>query len=728
MGKTLIVSNRMSTSVSRAEDGFAFNASVGGLATGLSSLHEQEDSLWIGWSGLPADELTDEERASIEHTLRTEHKSVPVDLSSDDLDRFYYGFCNNIVWPLFHYFPTYVTYDDDLWESYRTVNERYFDRLKEFVEPGDVVWVHDYQLMLLPALVKNHQPEAKVGFFLHIPFPSYEVFRLLPWREDVLRGLLGADLIGFHTYDYARHFLSSVRRLLGYDHNLASVRYENRLVRVDVFPMGIDYEKYANAHTLPEVKRQVETVRADRPAEKLILSVDRLDYTKGIPQRLRAYKRFLEKNPDSQGKVSMVMIVAPSRTAVPQYQELKREVDELVSVINGRFSLISWTPIHYFYRTFAFEHLSALYAEADVLLVTAIRDGMNLIAKEFIAAKRDTPGVIVVSETAGVARELSEAIIVNPSSVEDIADGLARALEMPTEEQIARNGRMQKRLKRYDIHYWAQDFVGKLHATVEYQQSFLGRRLAGPTRRAVRAAYRQTDRRLIFLDYDGTLVPYQDRADRAVPDEDARELIGRLCADERNDVVLISSRGREFMSHYLGDLHVGLIASHGVWIRRAEGEWDQLVPVTAEWKEELAPIMQLHADRTPGSRFEEKEYGLAWHYRGSEPDLAFVRVAELRDALLSMSANHNLTLFEGNRVLEVKSSLASKAQAAAAWFEHEEYGFIFAAGDDQTDEELFATVPEGAHTVRIGLGPTNATYFLENDGELRSFLVELASD
>ncbi|MFW5813818.1 MAG: bifunctional alpha,alpha-trehalose-phosphate synthase (UDP-forming)/trehalose-phosphatase [Spirochaetota bacterium] len=727
MGKTLIVSNRMSTSVSRSDKGFTYSASVGGLATGLSSLHEQEDSLWIGWSGLPADELTDAERASIERTLREEHKSVPVDLSSDDLDRFYYGFCNNIVWPLFHYFPTYVTYDDDLWDSYREVNERYFERLKEFLEPDDIVWIHDYQLMLLPALVKNHQPDARVGFFLHIPFPSYEVFRLLPWREDMLRGLLGADLIGFHTYDYARHFLSSVRRLLGYDHDLASVRYENRLVRVDVFPMGIDYEKYANAFKLPEVKKQIETVRTDRPADKLILSVDRLDYTKGIPQRLRAYERFLEKYPDSRDKVSMVIIVAPSRTAVPQYQELKREVDELVSVINGRFSSISWTPIHYFYRTFPFDHLCALYAEADVLLVTAIRDGMNLIAKEYIAAKRDTPGVIVVSETAGVARELSEAIVVNPSSVEDIADGLAQALEMPVDEQIERNGRMQDRLKRYDIHYWAKDFVQTLHAAVEYQQSFLGRRLAGSTRRAVLEAYGGADRRLIFLDYDGTLVPYRDRPDRAVPDEDARSLIARLSEDRNNDVVLISSRGREFMSRYLGDLHVGLIASHGVWIRRAGGEWEQLVPVTAEWKEELAPIMQLHADRTPGSRFEEKEYGLAWHYRGSEPDLAFVRVAELRDALLSMSANHNLTLFEGNRVLEVKSSLASKAQAAAAWFEHDDYGFILAAGDDQTDEEIFASVPEGAHTVRIGLGPTSATYFLENYGELRSFLAELTS-
>ena len=725
MGKTIIVSNRMSTSVSRTQDGFAYTPSVGGLATGLSSLHEQEDSLWIGWSGLPADTLSDDERASIEETLRRDHKSVPVDLSTDDLNRFYYGFCNNIIWPLFHYFPTYATYDDDLWESYREVNERYFDRVREYLEPDDVVWVQDYQLMLLPAMLKKHQPDAQVGFFLHIPFPSYEIFRLLPWREDVLTGLLGADLVGFHTYDYARHFLSSVRRLLGYDHDLANVRYEDRMVRVDVFPMGIDYEKYANAVNLPEVQEQMQKVRADRPAEKLILSVDRLDYTKGIPQRLRGYARFLEKHPDYRGKVSMVIIVAPSRTAVPQYQELKREVDELVSVINGRFSTISWTPIHYFYRTFPFEHLSALYAEADVLLVTALRDGMNLIAKEYIAAKRDEPGVIVVSETAGVARELSEAIIVNPSSVEDIADGLTQALEMPPEEQVARNGRMQKRLSRYDIHYWAQDFVSKLAATVEHQRSYLGKRLARSTRKGFKQRYREAQRRLILLDYDGTLLPYMDHPDRAVPDEELLDIVASLASDQANEVVLISSRGRDFMSRNLGDLNVGLIASHGTWIRHAGGAWEELVPGEAGWKEQLAPVMQLHADRTPGSRFEEKEYGLAWHYRGSEPDLAFVRVAELRDALLSMSANHNLTIFEGNRVLEVKSSLASKAQAAAVWHENAEYDFLFAAGDDQTDEELFASLPSSAETIKVGLGPTNASYFLENPGELRALLREL---
>ena len=724
MAKTIIVSNRMATSVSRTEDGFSFTPSVGGLATGLSSLQGEGESLWIGWSGLPSDTLTAEEREEIARRLLTEHKSVPVDLTTGDLELFYAGFCNNVIWPLFHYFPTYPVYDEALWSAYRDVNERFFARLEPYLEPGDVVWVHDYQLMLLPALIKRHEPRTRVGFFLHIPFPSYELFRLLPWREDVLHGLLGADLIGFHTYDYARHFLSSVRRLLGYDHNLALVRYRDRMVRVDVFPMGIDYRRYHDARELPEVSRLIAENRKDLPAEKLVLSVDRLDYTKGIPQRLRAYHRFLEKYPDHQGRVSMVLIVAPSRTAVAQYQELKREVDELVSVINGRFATIAWTPVHYFYRTFGFEQLCALYAQADVLLVTALRDGMNLIAKEYVAAKQDDPGVVVVSETAGVAREMSEAIIVNPSSVEDIAEGLARALNMPPHEQLERSRRLRRRLERYDIHYWAHDFMTKLHATADAQAHFLGKRLSGDALTGLAGSYRTAGRRLLLLDYDGTLLPYFDQPEQAVPDGELTSLLSTLAADRRNDIVVVTSRGREFADAHLNDLPIGHIASHGAWVRPRDGAWRQPVPVDTGWKEVLSPIFRLHTDRTPGSRFEEKECSLAWHYQAAEPDLAFVRAAELREALLGLTANYNLTIYEGSRVLEVKSSVVSKAQGVAYWPESD-YDWILAAGDDQTDEELFAALPASADTIRVGLGPTSARFFVEDAGELRSLLNRL---
>ena len=239
MEKIILVSNRLSVSVKKQESGdISFQQSMGGLATGLSSLLEKPESRWVGWSGLPDESFSPEEKKQVEHTLRKEYHSIPVSLSQEELDSFYYGFCNNIIWPLFHYFPTYVEYNQSLWESYCKVNEKYFKKVMEVAGPNDTIWIHDYQLMLLPKMIKDQLKNAKIGFFLHIPFPSYEIFRLLPWRDELLSGLMGSDLIGFHTYDYARHFLSSIRRLLGFEHNLGNIPYHNRMVKVDVFPMG----------------------------------------------------------------------------------------------------------------------------------------------------------------------------------------------------------------------------------------------------------------------------------------------------------------------------------------------------------------------------------------------------------------------------------------------------------------------------------------------------------
>ena len=724
MPKTIIVSNRMSTSVVRGDTGLEYRPSVGGLATGLSTLHAEEGSLWIGWSGLPSDTLTDAERDEISAALLSEHKSVVVELSQEDIDSYYLGFCNDIIWPLFHYFPTYPTYDAQLWESYVAVNEKFARVVEQHIEPGDVVWVQDYQLMLLPALIKRAQPDSSIGFFLHIPFPSYELFRLLPWRAEVLHGLLGADLIGFHTYDYARHFLSSVRRLLGYDHSLANVRYRDRLVKVDVFPMGIDFDRYATAAEQPEVIAEMNRIGEQPPAPRLILSVDRLDYTKGIPQRLRAFDEYLAAHPESHGEVSLLLIVAPSRTGVPQYRDLKREVDELVSTINSRYATMAWMPIHYFYRTFGFAELTALYNACDVLLVTALRDGMNLIAKEYIAARGSGTGAIVITETAGVAREMSEAIVVNPSDASQIAAGIDRALTMSEDEQRDRIAAMQRRIKRYDIHYWANDFVSKLHGITETQRRLAGRGLQQGVMSQLANRFAGAASPSLILDYDGTLIDYTDRPDRAIPDSELLDLLERLA--KRARILVVSSRDRQFLLRNFGEAKISLMASHGAWISNRFGGWENLVPIDNDWQEDIASVMELYADRTPGSRFEQKEYSLAWHYRGSDPDLAGVRLSELRDALLSIVANRNLEVFEGNRVLEIKSSLASKAQGATVWLEGNQSDFVLAAGDDQTDEDLFQALPEDAVSIRIGHGPTEAGYFAESPSQLRELLRALA--
>lgn len=718
----------MSTSVS-IQDGIPqFTSSVGGLATGLSSMHEREGSLWIGWSGVPDDTLTDAQRETISRRLHDEHGSVAVPLTSEEIDSFYLGFCNKIVWPLFHYFPTYVDYDEELWNRYQAVNRKFFDYLAPHVEPGDYVWVHDYQLMLLPALIKEHQPDTKLGFFLHIPFPSYEVFRLLPWREELLEGLLGADLVGFHTYDYARHFLSSVRRLLGHDHRLASITYHTRVVKVDVFPMGIDYDKYSSAGDVEAVKQESQAIAAQQAGRKLVLSVDRLDYSKGILERLRAFREFLALFPEMRRRVDMIMIVAPSRTSVPHYQELKREVDELVSSINGEYGAIDWVPIRYFFRTMPFDKLTALYRQADVLLVTPLRDGMNLIAKEYIAARADLRGVLVLSETAGAARELAEALIVNPSNAPQIAHALKTALEMPLAEQRRRNRSLHQRLRRYNIHSWAADFMEKLDAAVTYQQQFLVKRLNSEARANLLRAYTKADAHLIVLDYDGTLVPYADDPAHAEPDADLLKTLRALSEPEENDVVLVCSRGKEFMQQNLGSLPIGLVASHGIDVRTRDGKWQTSVVVDAAWKAMIAPVLQLYADRTPGARFEEKEYSLAWHYQRSEPELAAVRVAELKDALLSLTSNLDVTLVEGARVLEVKSSHVSKTAAVRSWLKWRRWPFVLVAGDDTTDEEVFAAVGASAYCIRVGLDATNAGYFTRSTDSLREFLQQLSGE
>lgn len=725
MSKIILVSNRLSTSVSIRESGETeFAPSMGGLATGLASMHEQEDSVWVGWSGVPEDELTDEQGSYIDQRLRDDFKSRRVPLTNQELEDFYYGFCNDTVWPLFHYFPTYAQYSNDTWQAYRSANQKYFERVMEVAEDGDTIWVHDYQLMLLPNLLKAELPNSNIGFFLHIPFPSYEVFRLMPWRDAILRGLLGADLVGFHTYDYARHFLSAIRRILGADHSMGNVKFNNRMIKVDAFPMGIDYEKYSNASSDPNIQDEIEQVRYEMGNRRLILSVDRLDYSKGIPLRIKAFHSFLQDHPEYHERVQLILIAAPSRMHVPHYIELKREIDELVSTTNGAFGTIGWNPIQYFFRPIPFPKLTAIYTQAEVLLVTPLRDGMNLISKEFLAARRDRKGVLILSETAGSARELGEAISVNPNNIDQIADAIKQALEMPVAEQQEKNERMHRRLKRYDIHYWARDFMEKLRAATALQASLSVKKLSSEIKKKLIQDYSSSERRLIMVDYDGTLISYGELP--GIPDEPTMKSLRQLAENDRNEVVIISGRQRDFLENRLKDLPVGIIAGHGIWIRETDGSWEKMESVTADWKETILPVLELYRDRTPGSAITVNEYSLVWHYERAQPELAALRLAELKDAVLSLTTNLDLSILEGNRLLEIKNSNVSKGRAAAQWYNRHEWDFVAAIGDDWTDEDIFRMLADEHYSIKVGLDVSSADYFLESVEQVRSFIRELA--
>ena len=723
MKRIIIVSNRLPVTVTKRKNGLSFNPSVGGLSTGLSSFYKSYNNVtWIGWPGIFSERLNENERKIMETRLNREFSCHPVLLTQKDVDLYYNGFCNKTIWPLFHYFLQYTTFDKKLWYAYQQVNGIFCEKLSEIVNADDIIWIHDYHLMLLPKLIREKLPDAMIGFFLHIPFPSFEIFRVLPWRREILEGLSGADLIGFHTYSYVKHFLESVRRILGYEHAYGEITIDNRVIKVDSFPMGIDYEKFANAASDPKVKKEIDKVCKTLGDYRIVLSIDRLDYTKGIPQRLEAFDLFLEKYPEFKEKVIFIIVAVPSRTKVEHYRLLKKEVDELIGKINGKHGTLGWTPIRYIYRFLPFHRLAALYNIADIALVTPQRDGMNLIAKEFIASKSDSKGVLILSEMAGAAEEMGEAIIVNPNNRETIADALREALLMTEEEQIERNKAMQRRLKRYNVKRWAMDFVETLIHIKKLQQDLRTKRLTDEIKTQLLNDYSKSNTRLIFLDYDGTLVHFMEKPEKAKPSEELMDLLSSLAHQVKNEVVIISGRERETLDRWFGDLNIGLVAEHGAWIKERGGEWEIIEPLEDTWKKEILPILELYVDRTPGSFIEEKEFSLVWHYRNCDAELADVRVKELKDVLLNLTANLNIGIMEGNKVIEIKNTNINKGRAVLKWISKKQWDFILAIGDDMTDEDVFGVLPDTAYSIKVGLGLTRARFYIESVEKVRGLL------
>ncbi|MDN7025019.1 bifunctional alpha,alpha-trehalose-phosphate synthase (UDP-forming)/trehalose-phosphatase [Methanoculleus sp. FWC-SCC1] len=723
MNRLLIVSNRLPISITKQKGEYSFQRSAGGLATGVGSFYKSYESLWIGWPGVNVRKNNQKEKDEICEALSAE-QCHPVFLSPYDIRNYYDGFCNNTIWPLFHYFNHFAEYDKHHWNVYKKVNESFCEAVLEVARPDDTIWVHDYHLMLLPQMLREELPDAAIGFFLHIPFPSYEIFRLLPWRKEILEGLLGSDLVGFHTYDYLRHFLSSIRRILGYEHTLGDVTVGNRTVRVDMFPMGIDYQQFAEAAESPAVQEEIQKAREQYGDRTIVLSFDRLDYTKGIPLRLEAFDTLLEKKPEYQGNVSLILVAVPSRTAIEQYQALKQQIDELVGRINGKYGTTEWLPVRYFYNYLPFEVLVANYKLADVALVTPLRDGMNLMAKEFVATKTEGKGVLILSEMAGAAPELGEAVIVNPSDRDAVMDAIETAMAMSEEEQSERNRIMQKRLQRYDITHWAADFINRLDDARLLQEKRSERILTAEMRRRLIADYGSSANRLILLDYDGTLVPFAAKPEKATPSSAAMDQLARLAAEPENEVVVISGRDRHTLESWFKTLDLSFIAEHGVWIKERGQAWMMPEALSSEWKEEIFPLLELYADRTPGAFVEEKEYSVVWHYRKADPVLGSLRAKELKDDLLHLTANLNIAVMEGNKVIEVKNAMINKGRAALHWTAKKPWEFIMAIGDDRTDEDLFEVLGESDYSLKVGQTASRARFNLPSQRDVLPLLRE----
>jgi trehalose 6-phosphate synthase/phosphatase len=719
--RVIIVSNRLPIKIAEQDSEMVYHTSEGGLATGLGSVYKQGNNLWIGW---PGGVTKEDKRPRVIEDLRKQNL-VPVFLTQDEINDFYEGFSNETIWPLFHYFPTFTTFSPEYWESYVAVNQKYADEILKHVTKDDVIWVHDYQLMLLPNMIRKKIPDVSIGFFQHIPFPSYEVFRILPWRKDLLEGILGADVIGFHTYDDVRHFTSATTRILNISAMGNNLHVGDRRVTADAFPISIDYKKYRALAESQQTKRNERKLKQLINHNKLIISIDRLDYSKGIIHRLKAYQLLLENHPELKGKVTMIQLVVPSRDTVQKYKELKEDMNQVVSEINGRFSTLGWQPIQHFYRSFPLHLLSALYKSADVALVTPMRDGMNLVSKEYVASKLDHKGVLVLSEMAGASRELSEALMINPHDIWDFSEKIYQALHMPEDEQKRRMVSMQNTVARFDIFTWVKNFMDKLDEVKAEQQALYTRNISPAIQQKIGIRYFYSTKRLLFLDYDGTLVPFHKQVDAAIPDERLLNILSTLANDPHNKLVITSGRDYKTLEKWLGHLPIDIIAEHGAWYRDVGSSWRSRKDLTNDWKQEIANIMNIYCRRTPGASIEEKSYSLAWHYRNVEIGLGAQRAQELMSDISHFLSDKGLQLLQGDKVLEVKSLAVNKGKAAKRWLERGDYDFILAIGDDHTDEDTFKAMPEDAITIKVGSNLSAATYFLKTYEQVRGLLAEL---
>jgi trehalose 6-phosphate synthase/phosphatase len=723
MSRLLIVSNRLPVTVRADGGGVNVTPSPGGLATGMKGPHERLGGLWVGWPG-DLEGLGREAREEVDDRL-AELRLVPVPLSHDEVVRYYEGYSNGVLWPLFHYTVARLPLEVRDFDAYAAVNARFADATAARYRPGDLVWVHDYQLMLVPQLLRERIPEARIGFFLHIPFPSSELFRSLPQREAILQGLLGADVIGFHTATYVRHFASSVLRLLGAATEVDRIRWRGREVRLGVFPMGVDAPRLDSLARSPEVLRLVGEHRA--AGARLLVGVDRLDYTKGIGRRLLAFEALLRANPELRERVRLVQVAVPSRENVEAYRELRDEVDAMVGRIHGQFATPDWSPIHYLVRGLSQPEIVALYRSADVALVTPLRDGMNLVAKEFVAARPDGDGVLILSEFAGAAGELAEALHVNPYDVETTAAAYLRALTMPEEERRTRMVSLRERVLSHDVHWWARTFVARLEARPPAAEP--GPAYSSPD--ALRAALERAvagPRLALLLDYDGTLVHFAPTPDLAVPDPELLALLRRLAGRPGTQVHLVSGRKRSTLERWLGALPVGLHAEHGFWSRHpGDATWRSADVGATGWREPVLAILREFAERTPGSLVEEKTAGYAWHWRSADPDWGAAQAKELALHLATLTANAPVELLPGDKVLEVRPHGIHKGRVVGEVLGRCAPGtLLLAMGDDRTDEDLFEALPEGSVAIHVGPAASRAALRIPEVSAARRFLAALA--
>lgn len=699
--RLIVVSNRLPVTVTKDDNGvWKFRVSSGGLVSALAGVKNKVPFVWVGWTGT-------EVAASDQNELRArlmEENCYPVFLSEYDANLYYNGFCNDVLWPLFHYVPLPIVsgdgerkFDFKYWDAYSKANHRFAEAVMQVYEPGDLVWVQDYHLMLLPSLLRKRLRDVTIGFFLHTPFPSSEVYRILPVRNKVLQGVLAADLIGFHTYDYARHFLSVCTRILGLEASPKGVTYKDHFANVGIFPIGIDPNSWLTALQSPSVKERISELEEKFRGKKVLLGVDRLDYIKGVPHKLMAFENFLARQPEWKEKVVLVQIGVPSRTEVDEYKKLISQTNELVGRINAQYGTVEYAPIVFINQSVNFDHLCALYTVADVAVVTSIRDGMNLVSYEYVVCQQERHGVLVLSEFAGSAQSLSSAIRVNPWNIEELSQAFHEALTVPERERALKHWKLFHYVTKHTAAFWASSFVQELQHIERLSRA---QDVHKPLQSLLRVnvdvmpEMRVRKRRLFLMEYEGTLCQPVSLADLATPSVSVRRFLQRLAHDPANIVYVLSGRSKGTLDAWFGDIGVGLMSEHGCDYRHPNStEWKRVIRANDEsWKVGVVSILQYFTERTPGAHLEQKDKTITWHFRDADPLFGSWQAKELQLLLAESCMNTPIEVVSGPKYIEIRPVGVSRLSALKAMLPEMPDGidFVFAIGSDKADEEIYS--------------------------------------
>ncbi|ACZ31955.1 trehalose-phosphatase [Xylanimonas cellulosilytica DSM 15894] len=753
----VVVANRLPVDFSvRPGGGVDWQRSPGGLVTALEPVMQAADGAWVGWSGAPdlAAEPFDADGLRL----------VPVTLSASEIERYYEGFSNDTLWPLYHDVVSTPTYHRQWWDAYRRVNQRFADAAAAQAAEGAVVWVHDYQLQLVPRMLRDQRPDLRIGFFDHIPFPPVELFQQLPWRRQIVEGLLGADLVGFQRGGDASNFVRAVRRLTTHTTRgpIVTVDAERgtlgRHVRAGAFPISIDSTHFDELARSPEVQARAKEIRTELgDPDVVMLGVDRLDYTKGIRHRIKAYGELLDDGRIDAARTTLVQVASPSRENVGAYQELREHVEVLVGRINGEFGELGHSAIHYLHHSYPPEEMAALYLAADVMLVTSLRDGMNLVAKEYIAARSDEQGVLVLSEFTGAADELGAGpLLVNPHDIEGTKDAIVQAARMSEREQRRRMRRLRRKVMSDDVAKWSQGFLGVLQAMPRRHVSVVASSgsATDPSAsssgdatsvgsssdaldHALGALVASDDAAvLVGLDFDGVLAPLVDNPDDSAMTPAARDAVARLAAlpaAARLHLALISGRDlADLAARARPPAGTYLVGSHGAETGRVLPDGSvEAVPVdlTAEQAQTLEATfagLEEAAAEAPGAWVQRKPSAAVLHTRQCPPGTADAAIARA-DAL---ATRLGLPAMHGKDVVEIAVVRTDKG-AALAWLrtvvEPDRPVRVLYAGDDTTDEFAFASLGAGDVAVKVGGGETIAQHRVTDPDTLATALNGLAA-